>query len=112
MGGKEILNLGFREGYLFMGVKGSRSHIEKRGSPVSAGMVLGYSRVTKRETKTKTVTQTKSYKRTINRVYKKVIKETVNGVTRTKTITRVQKRVVTCRSSRKITKSSSKTTTN
>lgn len=47
-----------------MGVKGTKSHIEKRGDGASAGMVLGYSRVTKRVKKTKTITQSKSYKRT------------------------------------------------
>jgi len=93
-----------------MGVKGTKSHIEKRGDGASAGMVLGYSRVTKRVKKTKTITQSKSYKRTISRVYKKTIKETKNGVTRTRTVTRVQKRTVTCHRSRKIHKSSSRTT--
>lgn len=72
MGSKEVSNLQFREGWLFIGIKGTKSHVEKRGVDVNSGLVLGYSRVTKREVKkeTKTVTQTKSYKRTITRVYK------------------------------------------
>lgn len=107
MGAKEIQNLQFREGYLFMGIKGTRSHLEKRGGQVNAGMILGYSRVVKRKTTRSTRTITKSYKRTITRVVKKVIKETKNGVTRTRTITRVMKRVVTCRRTRRVTKSSS-----
>jgi archaeosine-15-forming tRNA-guanine transglycosylase len=48
MGGKEISALQYRDGWLFMGVKGSKSHLEKRGGSVNAGMILGYSRVTKR----------------------------------------------------------------
>jgi len=111
MGGKEINNLAAKEGFLFIGIKGSRSHIEKRGGQVSAGLNLGYSRVTRREKQTKTITQTKSYQRTIRRVYKKTITEKVGGRTVTRTITRVQKRVVTCHRSRKITRSSTRTTT-
>jgi hypothetical protein len=106
MGSKEVSQLGFREGWFFIGIKGTKSHLEKRGADVNGGLILGYSRVVKRtRTKqTKTVTQTRSYKRVIKRVYKKKVVEIVNGVKRTKIITRVQKRTVTCRSTRKITK--------
>jgi hypothetical protein len=109
-GSKEINQLSKGDGFMFMGIKGSRQHLERRGAQVSGGLVLGYSRVTKREKKTQTITQTKSYKRTITRVFKKTITETKNGVTRTKVVTRVQKRVVTCKRSRTIKKSSTKTT--
>jgi len=101
-GSKEINQLAKGEGFLFMGIKGSTSHLERRGAQVSGGLVLGYSRVTKREKKTQTITQTKSYKRTITRVFKKTITETKNGVTKTKVVTRVQKRTVTCKRSRTI----------
>jgi hypothetical protein len=109
-GSKEINQLGKGEGFLFIGIKGSTSHLERRGAQVSGGLVLGYSRVTKREKKTQTITQTKSYKRTITRVFKKTITETKNGVTKTRVVTRVQKRTVTCKRSRTIKKSSTKTT--
>jgi hypothetical protein len=62
MGAKEINNIAYRESYLFMGVKGSKQNIERRGktgSESSATVVLGYSTVTKRVKKTKTITQTK-----------------------------------------------------
>jgi len=106
MGAKEINGLGFREGYLFMGIKGTKSHLEKKGPSVNAGMILGYSRVKKTiKTKvTKTMTQTKSYKRTITRVVKKKVVTVKNGVRTTRVITRVQKRTVTCKRSRKVTK--------
>lgn len=106
MGAKEINQLGYRQGYIFMGIKGTKSHLEKRGNSVNAGMVLGYSRVkrTKKTKTTKTYTQTKSYKRTITRVVKKKITEVRNGVKTTRVITRVQKRTVTCKRSRKMTK--------
>merc|ERR1712167_36091 len=76
MGAKEIDKLGFREGYIFMGVKGSRQHLEKKGHSVQTGMILGYSRVTKREKHTRIITQTKPYKKTIRRVFRRVIRET------------------------------------
>jgi len=106
MGAKKINTLANNQGYLFMGIKGTRSHLEKMEGSVNGGMILGYSKVTKREkvTRTKTINQSVSYKKTINRVYKKVVKETVGGVTRTRTVTRVMKRVITCRKTRKITK--------
>jgi hypothetical protein len=110
MGGKEINSLAAKEGFLFIGIKGSRSHIERRGGQVSAGINLGYSRVTRRERSTKTITQTKSYKRTIRRVYKKTITEKVGNRTVTRTITRVQRRVVTCHRSRSTTRSTTRTT--
>lgn len=102
MGAKEINNLGYRDGYVFIGVRGSKSHVEKRAKSTNTGIILGYSRVTKRVKKTKTITQTKSYKKTIRRVYKKVVTSTRNGVTSKRTITRVQKRTITCKRSRKI----------
>lgn len=104
MGAKDIDKLGFREGYIFMGVKGSRQHLEKKGKSVQTGMILGYSRVTKREKHTRTITQTKSYKRSVRRVYRRVIKETRNGVTRTRIVTRVQRRTVSCKRTRKVQK--------
>lgn len=111
MGSKEITALGFREGYFFIGMKGSKQHLEKRGTQVSGGLILGYSRVVKHEKKTKTVTQTKSWKRTIKRVYKKkVVTTDSNGNKTTKIVTRVASRTVTCKSSRKTTNTSSKTT--
>jgi NAD(P)H-flavin reductase len=45
MGSKEISNLSKGDGWLFMGVYGSKQFVEKRGGQVSAGMILGYSRV-------------------------------------------------------------------
>lgn len=110
MGSKEISNLGYRDGWFFMGVKGTKSHLEKRGKDVNGGMILGYSRVTKktRTKTTKTVTQSKTYKRTINRVVKKKITEVVNGVKRTRVVTRVHKKTVTCHAKRSM--KSSKTT--
>jgi len=87
MGAKEIQTLAFREGYLFMGVKGMKTSIERKGMSVNGGVVLGYSRVKKVVKSTKTVT--KSFKKTVTRVVKKVITETKNGITRTKTITRI-----------------------
>lgn len=112
MGGTEINKLAAAEGFLFIGIKGSRSHLEKRGAQVSAGLILGYSRVTRREKQTKTITQTKSYQRTIRRVYKKTIVEKVGGRTVRRTITRVQRRVVTCHRSRTTTRSSTRTSVN
>lgn len=116
MGSKEVLNLGFRDAWLFMGIKGTKSHMEKRGKDVNGGLILGYSRVTKR-TRTKTVrrtTQTKSYTRTITKVVRKKVTEVKNGVKTTRIITRTLRRKVTCRSSRttKSVKTTSKTTTN
>lgn len=116
MGSKEILNIGYRDAWLFMGIKGTKSHMEKRGKDVNGGLILGYSRVTKR-TRTKTVrrtTQTKSYTRTITRVVKKKITETKNGVRTTRIVTRTFRRKITCRSSRttKSTKTTSRTTVN
>lgn len=52
MGSKEVSQLGYREGWLFIGIKGTKSHLEKRGADVNAGLILGYSRVVKR-TRTK-----------------------------------------------------------
>jgi len=116
MGAKEIDHLEYRNGYIFMGIKGTKSHLEKRGTSVNAGMILGYSRVvkTKKTTTTKTTNQTISYKRTITRVYKKKVTETKNGVKTTKIVTRVKKRVVTCKKTRKLVKKShtTKTTVN
>jgi len=117
MGAKEITALKFREGYLFMGIKGSKQHLEKRGNSVNAGMILGYSKVTKTtKTKhTKMVSQTRKYKRTIKRVYRERKTQTtiVNGrkVTKTKIVTRVAKRVVTCSRTRKFKKTVIKTKT-
>jgi len=57
------------------------------GGEVQAGMILGYSRVVKT---TKTVKKTVKTQRTVSRkVVKRTITETVNGVTRTRTVTRV-----------------------
>jgi hypothetical protein len=98
-----------RNGYLFIGVKGSRSHIEKLGNSVNAGLVLGYSRVTRRERTRKTVTQTRSYTRTIRRVIRQKRVEIVNGVRRTSIVTRVVKKTVRCRSSSTRTRTTSKT---
>jgi len=116
MGSKEVNQLQYRDGWLFLGIKGTKSHVEKRGKSVEASIVLGYSRVVKRtRTKTtKTVTQTKTYKRTIRKVVKYKKTEVINGVKTTKTYTRVEKRVVTCKSKRKIskTKTTSATTVN
>jgi hypothetical protein len=117
LGSKEINNLKYRDAWFFIGIKGTKSHLEKRDATVNGGLILGYSKVTKtkKTTETKTINQSKSYKRTITRVVKK--KETTvdaNGNKTTRTVTRVQKRVVTCRRSRKIvkTKKSSTTTVN
>jgi len=105
MGAKEINNLAYRVGYVFMGVKGSKSHIEKRGYSVNTGMILGYSRVTKREKHTKIITQTKSYKKSIRRVMRHVIRQRLpGGGIRTKVVTRVSRRTVTCKRTRKIKK--------
>ena len=97
MGAKEINNLQFRQGYIFMGMKGAKNHIEKIGDSVNAGMILGYARVTKREKRTKTVIQEKSYKKTVRRVSRKTVKVTdSNGNVSTKIVTKVSKRNVTC----------------
>lgn len=116
MGAKEISQLGFREGWLFIGMKGSKQHIEKRGGSVNAGMILGYSRVVKRTRtrRTKTVTQTRSWKKTITKVYKEKQTKIVNGVKTTRIITRTRRRVVTCTAKRhtKSTQTTSKTTVN
>lgn len=113
MGSKEIARLGVREGYLFIGIKGSRSHLEKRGGTVNSGLILGYSRVTRRERTSKTVTQNKSYTRTIRRVYKKKVTSTdAMGVTRTRIITRTMRRKVTCHASRKSSSTTTKVTSN
>jgi hypothetical protein len=106
MGAKEISALGSREGWLFMGVWGTKQHVEKRGGEVAAGMILGYARVEKTTTRSKTVT--KSYKKVVTRVVKKTITETKNGVTTRRIITRVEKRTITCKST-KTTKSTTKT---
>lgn len=113
MGSKEINQLQYRDGWLFLGIKGTKSHVEKRGKSVDASVILGYSRVVKRtRTKTtKTVTQTKSYKKTIKRVVKYKKTEVINGVKYTKTYTRVEKRVVTCHRSRKTSKTKTTATT-
>lgn len=115
MGSKEVNNLKGNDGYLFMGVKGTKSHMEKRGENVNGGMILGYSRVTRRtRTKqTRTVTQSKSYRRTVSRVVKKKVTSYENGVKKTKIVTRVHKKTYTCKASRtmKSSKTTSKTVT-
>lgn len=104
MGAKKISGLGFRQGWLFLGMKGSKQHLEKTGGSVDAGMILGYSRVTKRArtTRTKTIYQTRQWKKTITRVYRRKIITVKNGVRSVRTVTRVRRRVVTCRRTRKI----------
>merc|ERR1712185_46170 len=98
MGGKEINNLKYRQGYIFMGMKGAKNHIEKIGDSVNAGMVLGYARVTKREKYVKTVMQEKSYKKTVRRVSRKIVKTTdSNGNVHTKMVTKVHKKEVACK---------------
>lgn len=106
MGATEISSLGSREGWLFMGVTGSKQHVEKRGGEVAAGMILGYARVERTTTRTKTATKT--YKKVVTRVVKKTITETKNGVTTKRIVTRVEKRTITCKST-KTTKTTTKT---
>jgi len=79
-------------------MKGSKQHLEKTGGSVNAGMILGYSRVTKRTRTrhTKTMTQTHQYKKTITRVYRQKIVTVKNGVRSTRVVTRVKRRTVTC----------------
>ena len=115
MGGKHILKLGYRESYVFMGVKGSKQHVEMRmtqsSKPATAGMILGYSKVVKREKRTKVINQTRTWKKTIRRVYRKVVEVRKGGrVVGRRIVTRTAKRTVTCKRSRKITRTYYKTT--
>lgn len=49
MGSKEIVNLGFRQGFAFIGVKGQVKFLEKRGGAVGTGAILSYATVEKKK---------------------------------------------------------------
>jgi phosphotransferase system HPr-like phosphotransfer protein len=54
LGSEEILNLGFKQGFAFIGVKGQIKFLEKRGDIVGTGAILSYAVVErKRQTRTK-----------------------------------------------------------
>lgn len=115
MGAKKINGLAFRDSYVFMGVKGSKQHVEmhtKMGKgPATGGMILGYSKVTRREKRTRVINQTRTWKKTIRRVYRKVVEVRKGGrVVGRRIVTRTAKKTVTCKRSRKITKTYYKTT--
>lgn len=58
MGSNKINNLGFRQGWAFIGIKGMTKFAEKKGKQVGTGLILGYGKITKRVSKTtKTVRQ-------------------------------------------------------
>lgn len=42
IGSKDVMSLGFREAWSFIGIKGQNQFVEKRGSRVGAGVILGY----------------------------------------------------------------------
>lgn len=42
LGSEEIVNLGFRQGFAFIGVKGQIKFLEKRGDIVGTGAILSY----------------------------------------------------------------------
>jgi hypothetical protein len=51
LGSKNIKNLGFREGWAFIGVRGLKKSAEKRGKATETSMVIGYGKITKKEVK-------------------------------------------------------------
>jgi len=54
LGSSEIENLGFRQGFAFIGVKGQKKYLEKRGEAVGTGAILSYATVErKRETRSR-----------------------------------------------------------
>jgi len=97
MGSKEIYSLAAHQGYFFTGVWGTQTNVEKLGGKVQAGMILGYSRVVKT---TRTVKKVVKSRRTVTRkVVRKTVTETKNGVTTTRTVTRVRRVVRVSKSS-------------
>jgi len=56
MGSKEAKNLGMREAWAFIGIKGMKKTSEKRGDKADASLILGYGKIVKRTVrKTRTV---------------------------------------------------------
>jgi len=54
LGSSEIESLGFRQGFAFIGVKGQKKYLEKRGEAVGTGAILSYATVErKRETRSR-----------------------------------------------------------
>lgn len=49
LGSQEIANLGFRQGFAFIGVKGQVKFLEKRGDSVGTGAILSYATVEKKK---------------------------------------------------------------
>jgi hypothetical protein len=50
LGSEEILNLNFRQGFAFIGVKGQVKFLEKRGDIVGTGAILSYAVVERKRT--------------------------------------------------------------
>lgn len=51
LGSKNIKNLGFREGWAFIGVRGLKKSAEKRGKQAATSMVIGYGKISRKEVK-------------------------------------------------------------
>lgn len=56
LGSIEILALGMRDAWAFVGVKGQKAFVEKRGEAVGTGAILGYAKEVKKTRKTTKVT--------------------------------------------------------
>lgn len=56
MGSVEVFKLEFRQGWAFIGVKGQKKFVEKRGDHVGTGAIMGYAKIVK---KTKKVVKVK-----------------------------------------------------
>jgi hypothetical protein len=49
LGSKQLSNLKDREGWAFVGVKGVRKSVEKKGKQVGTAMIIGYGKITRKE---------------------------------------------------------------
>lgn len=49
LGAKQLSNLKSREGWAFIGVKGVRKSVEKKGGKVGTAMIIGYGKITRKE---------------------------------------------------------------
>jgi len=57
IGSKDVSSLKFREGWAFIGIKGSGQFVEKKGGRVGTGLILGYAQPERKVKKTKEVSQ-------------------------------------------------------
>lgn len=77
MGSKSIKNLAFRDGWVFIGIKGmKKAFADKRGPSIGTAKILGYGKITKRTVKrTRTVRTTTKTTKTVTKTEEKMEKK-------------------------------------